>query len=234
MGATSDITTYSDKNKNEDKKGESSLRDPISIQREKRREYDEDGSAYCGIVDGVCALKEGEDGSFVNPMVVNDGSKKVANDILDRTRKYESGRIIYWSTVALTSAQKNLRKKIKEARGKKRKWAQDQKEKAVAKFFKRPRHTCKSCKSVFDSKFVHKASGSYYCPLRTCNACLIETSVLPKSLQQRIEKLTATYVLKTSTREKKRKRVYDENTNPKKKPFKAAVSGVTFGGWGAC
>ncbi len=167
-------------------------------------------------------------------MVEKDGSEEVANDILDRTRKYEAGRIIYWSTVALTSAQKNLRKKLKEAREKKRKWALDQKEKAVAKFFKKSRHTCKSCKSVFDSKFVHKAAGSYHCPLRTCNTCLIETSVVPKSLQQRIEKLTATYVLKMSTREKKRKRVYDHNTNPKKKPFKAAVSGVTFGGWGAC
>ena len=141
---------------------------------------------------------------------------------------------MYWSTVALTAAQKNLRKKLKEAREKKRKWALEQEEKAVAKFFKRQRHTCKSCKSAFDSKFVHKMGGMYYCPLRNCKACLIETSVVPKSLQQRIEKLTATYVLKTSTREKKRKRVYDDNTNPKKKPFKAAVSGVTFGGWGAC
>ena len=44
---------------------------------------------------------------------------------------------------------------------------------------------------------------------------------------------TCSYIEKTTEKEKKRKRTYDENTNPKKKSFKMAVSGVTWGGWGA-
>lgn len=232
MGASSDIDTCSDKNK--DRKGEASITDPRQIQQQKATEYREAPVWHdSGIVDGVSDLNDGESGSFVNPMIVTNRNE-VSNRILNNCSKWDSGLIIYWSTVALTVAQKNLRKKLLEARRKKRQYLYQYKQKQSEKLKKKARYTCKTCKSVFNSSMIYERNSSYYCPMRGCNVCLVNTPVVPKSIQKQISNYTSSYIEKTTEKEKKRKRTYDENTNPKKKSFKMAVSGVTWGGWGAC
>lgn len=235
MGAQSDIDTRSDKDKAE--KGLASITDPRKIQQEKAREYREASNGYdgyyCGIVNGVSDLNDGESGSFVNPMIVSNRNE-VSDRILKNCSKWDSGLIIYWSTVALTAAQKNLRKKLLEARNRKREYLFGYKQKQAEKLKKKARYTCKSCKSVYNSSMICEKNSSYYCPMRGCNVCLVNTPVVPKSIQKQIAKFTCSYIEKTQEKEKKRKRTYDENTNPKKKSFKMAVSGVTWGGWGAC
>jgi len=234
MGATDDITIHSDKGKQ--KKGLASVEDPIAIQRKKEKQYMQESRHsdwYCGVVDGVNELRTDERGSFLNPMRVT-GKAVATKYILDNTDKFHNGLIVYWTTVALTKAQQNLRKKLMEAREKKRKWVSEQKTKAFLKFMKKSRHTCKGCNSVFDVKRGCAQEAGVYCPVRGCGECLTKLPKMPKSIQERIDKLTDTYVLKTTAREQKRKREYDENSNPKKKPFKEAESGVTYGGLAAC
>ena len=231
MGGCLDFNGNNDKNK--EQKGLASITDPTKIKQQKRREYGEEGDCYCGIVPSVGPLNNGENGSFINPMIVKNPNE-VCDYIANKTEKWEAGLIVYWSTVALTAAQKNLRKTLSQARSDQRRYLSQYKQKEAEKLKIKPRYTCKTCKSVFDSTRIYEKHSSFYCPIRSCGVCLINTPVVPKKIQKQISRCTTSYIEKTTAREKKRKKTYDENTNPKKKAFKESISGVSYGGIAAC
>ena len=231
MGATSDIDTYSDRRK--EQKGKSSVGDPMAIKRQKTREYQRhsrDGEdAYCGVVNGVDELPDEKPGSFLNPMIATE--EKVEEYIDNNTNKWESGLIVYFSSRALNPAQKNLRKKLADIREKKFDYEMKAKAALRQKFLKKKRHTCKVCTASFPSSSNYFSINNMRCPC--CKSPLMKL-VIPMRFDKKIVQYKTSYITKTTERHLKRKRDWDANTNPKKKPFQATESGYLVGGIAAC
>ena len=231
MGATSDIDTYSDRQK--EQKGKSSVDDPMAIKAQKVREYQRASrngeDAYCGVVNGVDELPDDKPGSFLKPMIAT--YEEVDKYIDNNTNKWESGLIVYFSTHALTSAQKNLRKKLADIREEKFNWTVKAKAAQRQKFKSKKRHTCKVCTASFPSSSERFSINNMRCPC--CKSPLMKL-VIPMRFDKKIGQYKTSYTRKTTERHLKRKRGWDANTNPKKKPFQATESGYLVGGIAAC
>ena len=232
MGATSDIDTYSDRRK--EQKGRSSVGDPMAIKNQKTREYQHESRGgedpYCGVVNGVDELPDEKPGSFLNPMIATE--QKVEEYIDNNTNKWDSGLIVYFSSHALNPAQKNLRKKLADIREKKFDYTMKAKATQRQKFKSKKRHTCKVCTASFPSSSSHFSINNMRCPC--CKSPLMKQIAIPKKFDKKIGQYKTSYITKTTERHLKRKRDWDANTNPKKKPFQATESGYLVGGIAAC